>query len=75
MVKTAFINDLKRLRYKRYDVCSMLQCTMPTLKSRINNPETFTINEIVVLKDNGFYSLCEKLINIIYNENNKNSKQ
>lgn len=65
MIEKAFKGDLKRLRLKRYDVCEMLHCTMPTLKSRINKPETFTVNEIVLLKDNGFSLLYNNLLNII----------
>ena len=65
MTEKAFKDDLKRLRLKRYDVCEMLHCTMPTLKSRIKKPQTFTVNEIVMLKDNGFDLLYNNLLNII----------
>jgi hypothetical protein len=27
---------------------------MPTLKARLQNPETFTISEIIILKENKF---------------------
>jgi len=61
-IEKAFKDDLKRLRLRRYDVCEILECTMPTLKSRILKPETFTINELVVLKENGFTELHNNII-------------
>lgn len=45
---------MKRLNLKRYDVCELLQCTMPTLKSRLQNPESFTIGEVIILKNAEF---------------------
>jgi len=45
---------MKRLNLKRYDVCTLLSCTMPTLKSRLKNPMTFTIAEIIILQHNDF---------------------
>jgi hypothetical protein len=45
---------MKRLKLKRYDVCSLLSCTMPTLKSRLKNPKTFTIGEVLLLQENKF---------------------
>jgi hypothetical protein len=57
MFKYYFDDDLKKLGLKRYVVCEMLKCTMPTLQSRLNNPGTFTVNEIKTLKDNGFESM------------------
>tara|TARA_Y100000114_G_C11551410_1_gene227335 strand:+ start:141 stop:332 length:192 start_codon:yes stop_codon:yes gene_type:complete len=59
--KLHFEQDLKNLGIKRYTVCKMLKCTMPTLSNRVNNPGNFTIKEIKVLKDNGFVSM-DKLI-------------
>jgi hypothetical protein len=57
MFRYYFDEDLKKLGLKRYVVCEMLKCTMPTLQSRLNNPGTFTVNEIKTLKDNGFESM------------------
>tara|TARA_R100001463_G_scaffold128807_1_gene187424 strand:+ start:185 stop:370 length:186 start_codon:yes stop_codon:yes gene_type:complete len=54
MFENEFKGELKRLRLKRYDVCEFLQCTMPTLKSRLKNPMNFTLNEVKILIDNGF---------------------
>jgi hypothetical protein len=54
MFEREFVGELKRLKLKRYDVCYILQCTMPTLKSRLKNPGTFTLNEINNLKECGF---------------------
>jgi hypothetical protein len=50
MFESHFKGEMKRLNLKRYDVCELLQCTMPTLKSRLQNPETFTIGEVIILK-------------------------
>lgn len=50
MFETHFQGEMKRLNLKRYDVCDLLNCTMPTLKSRLKNPDTFTIGEIIILK-------------------------
>jgi len=54
MFESYFKAEMKRLNLKRYDVCELLQCTMPTLKSRLQNPETFTIGEIIILKNAEF---------------------
>ena len=35
MFENLFKDELKSLKLKRYDVCEILKCTMPTLKSRI----------------------------------------
>jgi len=45
---------MKRLKLKRYEVCGLLNCTMPTLKSRLKNPKTFTIGEVLLLQGNKF---------------------
>ncbi len=50
MFETKFKSEMKRLNLKRYDVCELLNCTMPTLKSRLQQPETFTISEVIILK-------------------------
>ena len=54
MFETKFKSEMKRLNAKRYDVCELLNCTMPTLKSRLQQPETFTISEVIILKKAGF---------------------
>tara|TARA_R110000803_G_scaffold65875_3_gene127150 strand:+ start:565 stop:762 length:198 start_codon:yes stop_codon:yes gene_type:complete len=54
MFEQTFKNEMKRLNLKRYDVCALLNCTMPTLKSRLKNPMTFTIAEIIILQENKF---------------------
>jgi len=54
MFEQLFKAEMKRLNLKRYDVCKILSCTMPTLKARLQNPETFTISEIIILKENKF---------------------
>jgi len=57
MFKYYFDEDLKRLGMKRYTICQILDCTMPTLASRLNNPGTFTVSEIKKLQDVGFDSM------------------
>jgi hypothetical protein len=57
MFKYYFDEDLKKLGLKRYTVCKILNCTMPTLASRLNNPGTFTVKEMNQLKDLGFESM------------------
>lgn len=54
MFEQFFKAELKRLNLKRYDVCKILDCTMPTLKSRLQNPKNFTIGEIIILQENDF---------------------
>ena len=54
MFENNFNAEMKRLNLKRYDVCKLLDCTMPTLKSRLTNPETFTISEVLILKHSKF---------------------
>jgi hypothetical protein len=49
-----FRRELKRLKLKRYNICKILSCTMPTLKNRIENPGRFTVAEIKKLTDYGF---------------------
>lgn len=56
-----FKKDLKKLGLKRYTVCQMLDCTMPTLSSRLSNPGTFTVKEIKTLAQEGF-ECAKKLI-------------
>lgn len=49
-----FKQELQRLKMKRFDVCKILDCTMPTLKSRVENPGSITINEMNKLVNAGF---------------------
>jgi hypothetical protein len=63
MFENLFKDELKSLKLKRYDVCEILKCTMPTLKSRIQNPDTFTISELNILRDCGFENSVKNLIN------------
>ncbi len=64
MFENNFKAKMKRLNFKRYDVCLLLNCTMPTLKSRLQNPETFTIGEVMILQNSDFnLSQFELIIN------------
>lgn len=51
---STFKQELKRLKLTRSDVCNLLGCTYPTLQSRINKPDTFTLEELKTLKRAGF---------------------
>lgn len=65
MFEIHFKAELKRLNLKRYDVCKLLDCTMPTLKSRLQNPESFTVGEILILENVNFNLLSIIIINKI----------
>ena len=54
MFEQQFKEQMKQLHLKRYDVCAILRCTMPTLKSRLQKPETFTLGEVHLLQSNSF---------------------
>ena len=54
MFEQLFKAEMKRLNLRRYEVCKILDCTMPTLKSRLQNPKNFTIGEIIILQENDF---------------------
>jgi hypothetical protein len=54
MFEQKFNNEMKRLKLKRYEVCTLLSCTRPTLKTRLKDPMTFTISEIIILQNNNF---------------------
>lgn len=62
MFKYYFDEDRKKLGLKKNVVASLLSCTMPTLQSRLENPGTFTVSEIKILKDNGFEESMKRLI-------------
>ena len=65
MFETHFKAEMKRLKLKRYDVCKLLNCTMPTLKSRLQNPESFTVGELLILENVNFNLLGIIIINKI----------
>jgi len=46
-----FIDDLRRLGLKKKDVAEKLEMTMPTLNSKIQNPDTLTIKDLSNLKE------------------------
>lgn len=46
-----FLNLLKQQGKKKKDVAELLQVTQPTLKSRLNNPDTFKIGEINLIRE------------------------
>ena len=50
-----FINDLKRLGLKRYEVADKLEMTMPTLKSKLKQPKKMTLRDVEVLQSLGFH--------------------
>jgi len=68
MFETHFKAELKRLNLKRYDVCELLGCTMPTLKSRLKNSDTFTVGEIITLHNSDFDLLGIIIFNKIIKE-------
>jgi|11_taG_2_1085331.scaffolds.fasta_scaffold00292_21 hypothetical protein len=41
-----FIDDLRRLGLKKKDVLEKLEMTLPTLNSKIQNPDTLTVKDI-----------------------------
>ena len=49
-----FIEDLKRLDLKRYQVCEQLGVSAPTLKARLKNPASLSLKEVQGLKNMGF---------------------
>lgn len=46
-----FIDDLRRLGLKKKDVADKLEMTMPTLNSKIQNPDTLTVKDLSNLKE------------------------
>jgi len=46
-----FINDLQRLKLKRKQVAQILGVTMPTLKSKLKDPNRLTVKNIKELKN------------------------
>jgi len=53
-MNSTFKDELKRLKLTRNDVCNLLGCTYPTLQSRINKPDSFTLQELKSLQGAGF---------------------
>lgn len=49
-----FINDLQRLKLKRLEVAEVLGITMPTLKSKLKDPNKLTVSNIKALKKLNF---------------------
>tara|TARA_R110000782_G_scaffold65351_3_gene133111 strand:- start:1982 stop:2173 length:192 start_codon:yes stop_codon:yes gene_type:complete len=49
-----FINDLQRLKLKRMEVAEILGITMPTLKSKLKDPNKLTVGNIKALKKLNF---------------------
>lgn len=49
-----FVDDLKRLGLKRQDVAQELEITITTLKSKLRNPKTFSIGQIIKLQQLNF---------------------
>jgi hypothetical protein len=52
--KDYFKSELKRLNFTREMLAIRMGYSLPTLRSRVNNPGTFTIDEIKQLQDIGF---------------------
>lgn len=52
--KDYFKSELKRLNFTREMLAIRMGYSLPTLRSRVNNPGTFTIDEIKQLQEIGF---------------------
>ena len=63
-----FIDNIRRLGLKKKDVADKLEMTMPTLNSKIKNPQTLNFKDIENLKELNFN------LKTIINETNKNSE-
>ncbi len=63
-----FIDNIRRLGLKKKDVADKLEMTMPTLNSKIKNPQTLNLKDIENLKELNFN------LKTILNESNKNSE-
>ena len=63
-----FIDNIRRLGLKKKDVANKLEMTMPTLNSKIKNPQTLNLKDIENLKELNFN------LKTILNESNKNSE-
>lgn len=59
-----FINESKRLNLKRLEVAGKMDVTMPTLKSKLNNPSKLTFGDAKALVTMGFKrKMFDKLFN------------
>ncbi len=63
LFKLFFKAELKRLGLRKKDVASYLKIQMPTLKTRVENPDIFKIKEIKDLKEMGF--CADTMLNLI----------
>jgi|TARA_R100001082_G_scaffold14456_1_gene7411 hypothetical protein len=63
-----FIDNIRRLGLKKKDVADKLEMTMPTLNSKIKNPQTLNLKDIENLKELNFN------LKTILNESNENSE-
>ncbi|QDP48824.1 MAG: hypothetical protein Unbinned1643contig1000_14 [Prokaryotic dsDNA virus sp.] len=63
-----FIDNIRRLGLKKKDVANKLEMTMPTLNSKIKNPQTLNLKDIENLKELNFN------LKTILNESNENSE-
>jgi len=50
----AFQNQLNELGVRRKDVCEALSITMPTLKSKLRDPDRFRVSDLRILKKMNF---------------------
>lgn len=48
-----FRDELKDNRFKKYHIEEMLEITAPTLKKKIEDPQRFTIGEMLIMEENG----------------------
>lgn len=46
-----FIDNVRRLSLKKKEVADKLEITMPTLNSKIKNPDTLTVKDLRNLKE------------------------
>ena len=50
-VEQVFSQELKRLRFKRYEVAEELGISYPALKAKVKNPDRFTYRELKKLAE------------------------
>tara|TARA_R100000231_G_scaffold95328_1_gene71503 strand:- start:549 stop:761 length:213 start_codon:yes stop_codon:yes gene_type:complete len=60
-----FKAELKRLKLRKKDVAEGLAIQMPTLKTRVEDPDLFKITEIKNLREMGFDT--DTMLNLIIN--------
>lgn len=49
-----FIDDLKRLGFTRQRISETLGITITTLKTKLRNPDSFSVGQIKQLRSTGF---------------------